>query len=125
MSITTYIIQSLVLAEMDTTMKMTKTQYEAIALPFSKETNWTQYLYCTQGFTTVKGQQIHSQRGRDFYDYFKSLDTIVFNIANNLRGINGDKFDRDKFLETAGMQNDGIRGWSFIPTHETIEKVNS
>lgn len=105
-------------------MKMTKTQYEAIATPFAKKTNWTQYLYCIQGFDTVDGQQRHSQRGRDFYDYFKNLDEIVFNIANNLKDLN-EKFDREKFLEACGMQSDGSRYWSFVPTPENVKRVRT
>lgn len=108
-------------------MKMTKTQYEAIAEPFAKKTNWTQYLYCTQGFTTVDGEQRHSQRGQDFYDYFKNLDSIVFSIANNLAELN-EKFDREKFLEACGMQtgktSDG-RYWSFVPSSESIKRVRT
>jgi len=101
-------------------MKMTKTQYNAIAEPFAKKTNWTQYIYCRQGFSNG----VLTKRGRELYTYFKELDSIVYNIANNLSELN-DKFDREKFLETCGMQRDNRYDWSFVPSTKSIKEVNS
>lgn len=99
---------------------MNKTQYNAIAEPFAHKVKWTQYLYAKQGFK--KG--VHSERGRTLYAHFTDLDSIVYRIANNLAEVNQD-FNRDKFLEACGMQRDNRYDWSFVPSREYIEEVNS
>jgi hypothetical protein len=99
---------------------LTKTQYEMIAKPFADVLKWHQYLYASQGFDKATGN--HNKRGMDFWDEFHVMERIVFPIANSLADANS-KFDRDKFLETAGMQSDGRRGWSFVPTSEYIKRV--
>lgn len=101
-----------------TTETLTPTQ-AAIAKSFKDKITWKQYLYATQGFTETAEGRVHSQRGRDFYDFFKSLDGIVFNIANGMLEC-GEEFDRDEFLEACGMQRSSAEAKSFVPTIEFI-----
>lgn len=101
---------------------MTKKDYEAVAKVFAKNTNWTQYLYCSQGFMANENGIVHSDRGQELWSELKDMDKIVFDLANSFKDLNP-KFDREKFLAACGMQTDGSRYYSFVPTRENIDKV--